>query len=120
MATLDDIDRRLLALLRNDGRLPAATLARHLGVSRGTVQNRLDRLVVAGVILGFTVRLQTRRRGRRGAGDHVDRGALRRHPGRPGRAAADAGGRRGAFDQRPVGPGGGDRHRRTSRRSTGC
>ena len=59
MATLDDIDRRLLALLRNDGRLPAATLARHLGVSRGTVQNRLDRLVVAGVILGFTVRLQT-------------------------------------------------------------
>ncbi len=59
MATLDDTDRRLLALLRNDGRLPAATLARHLGVSRGTVQNRLDRLVVAGVILGFTVRLQT-------------------------------------------------------------
>ena len=44
MPALDDTDRRLLALLRHDGRLPAATLARHLGVSRGTVQNRLDRL----------------------------------------------------------------------------
>jgi DNA-binding Lrp family transcriptional regulator len=54
---LDDTDRRLLALLRQDGRLPAATLARRLGVSRGTVQNRLDRLVATGVILGFTVRL---------------------------------------------------------------
>ena len=54
---LDDTDRRLIALLRDNGRMPSATLARHLGVSRGTVQNRLDRLVEAGVLLGFTVRL---------------------------------------------------------------
>ena len=59
MPALDDTDRRLLALLRQDGRLPAATLARHLGISRGTVQNRLDRLTTSGVILGFTVRLAT-------------------------------------------------------------
>lgn len=59
MAALDDTDRRLLALLRQDGRLPAATLARHLGVSRGTVQNRLDRLAAAGVVLGYTVRLRS-------------------------------------------------------------
>ena len=37
--------------------MPTATLARHLGVSRGTVQNRIDRLVAGGVLLGFTVRL---------------------------------------------------------------
>jgi DNA-binding Lrp family transcriptional regulator len=57
MPALDDTDRRLIALLRNESRLPGATLARHLGVSRGTVQNRIDRLLASGVLLGFTVRL---------------------------------------------------------------
>jgi DNA-binding Lrp family transcriptional regulator len=57
MGPLDDTDRELIGLLRNDGRTPAATLARRLGVSRGTVQNRIDRLLARGVILGFTVRL---------------------------------------------------------------
>ncbi|WP_181707822.1 Lrp/AsnC family transcriptional regulator [Chthonobacter rhizosphaerae] len=55
---LDETDRRLIAELRDDARLPAATLARRLGVSRGTVQNRIDKLVEAGVILGFTVRVR--------------------------------------------------------------
>ncbi len=57
MTPLDDIDRRLIGLLRDDSRLPAATLAQHLGVSRGTVQNRIDRLIAGGVLLGFTIRL---------------------------------------------------------------
>lgn len=57
MVPLDDLDRRLIALLRNDARMPNATLARFLGVSRGTVHNRIARLEAAGVILGFTVRL---------------------------------------------------------------
>ena len=51
------MDRRLIALLADNARLPSATLARQLGVSRGTVQNRIDRLVEGGVLLGFTVRL---------------------------------------------------------------
>jgi DNA-binding Lrp family transcriptional regulator len=55
---LDDVDRRLIGHLREDARLPSATLARRLGVSRGTVQNRIDRLVARGVLLGFTVRLR--------------------------------------------------------------
>ena len=54
---MDELDRRLIALLRSDGRMPAASLAKALKVSRGTVQNRIDRLTAAGVILGFTVRL---------------------------------------------------------------
>ena len=57
--TLDDTDRRLIELLRDDSRLPTATLARRLGVSRGTVQNRIDRLVAARIIQGFTIRLQS-------------------------------------------------------------
>lgn len=57
MRTIDDTDRRLIAALRENARLPSAVLARRLGISRGTVQNRLDRLAEDGVILGFTVRL---------------------------------------------------------------
>ncbi len=56
---LDDTDRRLIQLLRDDARLPTATLGRILGVSRGTVQNRIDRLRAAGVLMGFTIRLRS-------------------------------------------------------------
>ncbi len=53
---LDDLDRRLLALLRADSRTPVATLAAMLKVSRGTVQNRIDKMSApGGAILGFTV-----------------------------------------------------------------
>ncbi|HEX3503034.1 MAG TPA: Lrp/AsnC family transcriptional regulator [Xanthobacteraceae bacterium] len=55
---MDDTDRRLIALLRENARLPVATLARLLKVSRGTVQNRIDRLTTDGAIVGFTVRLK--------------------------------------------------------------
>lgn len=57
MADMDDLDRRLLAALRADGRAPVATLAATLGVSRSTVRARMARLETAGVIAGFTVRL---------------------------------------------------------------
>lgn len=58
MMGLDDLDTRLIGLLRADSRMPTATLAKHLGVSRGTVQNRIDRLTREGILLGFTVRLR--------------------------------------------------------------
>ena len=51
---MDDLDRRLIGLLSEDARLPSATLARRLAVSRGTVQNRVERLGASGVLLGFT------------------------------------------------------------------
>ena len=53
---LDDLDRKLVALLRADSREPASALAAKLRVSRGTVQNRIDRLRARGVIQGFTIR----------------------------------------------------------------
>ncbi|MBB2972421.1 Lrp/AsnC family transcriptional regulator [Mesorhizobium sp. RMAD-H1] len=55
---MDDLDARLIAALRQDGRAPLSKLADILSVSRGTVQNRLDRLIASGVILGFTVRVK--------------------------------------------------------------
>lgn len=54
----DDLDRRLLALLREDGRASTAALAERLKVSRGTVQNRIDRLQRSGLLVGFTIKLR--------------------------------------------------------------
>lgn len=54
----DRLDRELIALLRNDGRAPLSKLADILQVSRGTVQNRLDRLLASGTLLGFTIRVR--------------------------------------------------------------
>jgi DNA-binding Lrp family transcriptional regulator len=53
---MDDLDRKLLALLRVNAREPAAVLAKKLKVSRGTVQNRIARMLSTRAIGGFTVR----------------------------------------------------------------
>ena len=55
---MDDTDRQLIALLRKDARTNVATLAAKLGVSRGTVTNRLRKLEDEQVIVGYTVRLR--------------------------------------------------------------
>ncbi len=53
---MDSTDQRLIAQLRENARISVAQLAKLLGVSRGTVQNRIDRLVAQRIVLGFTVR----------------------------------------------------------------
>ena len=55
---MDEVDRQLLSLLRQDARLTVAALASKLRVSRGTVTNRIRRLEDGGVIVGYTVRLR--------------------------------------------------------------
>ena len=55
---MDDIDRQLISLLRKDARLPVATLAAKLRVSRGTVTNRLRKLEDDRVIVGYTLQLR--------------------------------------------------------------
>ncbi|MEZ5561055.1 MAG: Lrp/AsnC family transcriptional regulator [Pseudomonadales bacterium] len=57
LSVLSDRDRQLLALLQENARQSTAELARRLGVSRSTVQSRLERLERSGVIAGYTVRL---------------------------------------------------------------
>ena len=65
----DPLDRKLLALLRKDARTPIATLSRSLGVSRATVYGRLQKLQQAGIIEGFTVRINP----------EAERGQIRAH-----------------------------------------
>jgi DNA-binding Lrp family transcriptional regulator len=55
---MDAIDQQLISLLRKDARTNVAALAKKLGVSRGTVTNRITRLEDGGVIVGYTVRLR--------------------------------------------------------------
>jgi DNA-binding Lrp family transcriptional regulator len=57
---MDRVDQELIALLREDARLPVTALAAALKLSRATVQNRIDRLIGQGTILGFTLRLPPR------------------------------------------------------------
>jgi DNA-binding Lrp family transcriptional regulator len=58
MVNIDDTDKALIALLRDNARATVASLAQKLKVARGTVQNRLARLEREGVITGYTVRLK--------------------------------------------------------------
>jgi Lrp/AsnC family leucine-responsive transcriptional regulator len=50
---MDQINRRLLSELQQDGRISLAELARRLNVSPPTVAERLSRLESAGVIRGY-------------------------------------------------------------------
>ncbi|HEY8718179.1 Lrp/AsnC family transcriptional regulator [Pengzhenrongella sp.] len=61
MQRLDELDCRLIAELRADGRVPVSTLARILGVTRATVNSRLKRLLDSGTVLGFSVRVHDER-----------------------------------------------------------
>lgn len=58
MQSLDDLDRRLISALRENGREPVASLARLLDVSRATVNSRLERLMASGTVVGFSVRVR--------------------------------------------------------------
>ena len=57
MTRTDDLDRKILALLRDDARLPIASLAAALGISRTTVRARMERMEANGTISGYGVRL---------------------------------------------------------------
>lgn len=55
--SLDVTDHMLLNLLRENARTSTAELARNLGLSRTTVQSRIERLERGGVVAGYTVKL---------------------------------------------------------------
>lgn len=53
---MDELDERLLHLLRDDARASYVNLARELGTSEGTVRARIKKLVDDGTIRKFTIR----------------------------------------------------------------
>lgn len=53
----DDLNRRIVSLLQQEGRISHAELAERLGVSRPTVIERIKRLEAEGIIEGYTARV---------------------------------------------------------------
>jgi DNA-binding Lrp family transcriptional regulator len=56
---MDELDRRILAILRRDARTPYTEIADRVDTSEGTVRNRVERLLESGVIERFTVATRT-------------------------------------------------------------
>ncbi len=51
---MDDLDRKLIGCVLDDGRASFATIGEEIGLSAPAVKRRMDRLVESGVIRGFT------------------------------------------------------------------
>lgn len=54
---LDDIDKRILALLMDDARMATAAIAKQIGIARTTAIARIASLEKRGVIAGYGLRL---------------------------------------------------------------
>ena len=50
MRNMDDLDIRITEILSEDGRIANSEIARRLGVSEGTVRQRLKRLIESGAV----------------------------------------------------------------------
>ena len=53
---MDEIDTRIVNLLRTDSRMPFTEIAKVMELSEGTVRRRIHNLVDSGVITGFTIK----------------------------------------------------------------
>ena len=62
---LDDLDQQILEMLRVNARLPVVKMALALGVTRSTVQARINAMEAGGVITGYTVGVAHPRQGPR-------------------------------------------------------
>lgn len=54
---LDDIDRNILRILQEDARKSYREIQNDLGISIGTIHNRISKLKTKGVISGYTLKL---------------------------------------------------------------
>jgi DNA-binding Lrp family transcriptional regulator len=68
---LDAKDKQLLALLQLNARTSVADLARQIHLARSTVQERIKRLELAGVIVGYSVNLNEDRLAKEGIQSRV-------------------------------------------------
>ena len=66
---IDGKDKDLIALLRNNARSSTTQLAKELGMSRATVNSRIERLQKRGIIKGFTIKFD----------DNYERGQVQAH-----------------------------------------
>ncbi|RLI26797.1 AsnC family transcriptional regulator [Candidatus Bathyarchaeota archaeon] len=58
MIKLDDIDRRIIEILKSNSRIKYTVLARKVGLTEGAVRRRVDKLLKNRVIKRFTIELE--------------------------------------------------------------
>ena len=61
--TLDPIDRRILALLQDDAKIPQAKVARAVGLTAPSINERIRKLERAGYIRGYVALLDEKKLG---------------------------------------------------------
>ena len=54
---IDETDRKIIHVLQKDGRASLRKISEEVGVSLGTVSNRVNRMESSGIITGYSVRL---------------------------------------------------------------
>lgn len=54
---MDDIDREILKILKNDGRATYIEIGKKIGLSEGAVRKRINALIDSGVIRRFTIKM---------------------------------------------------------------
>lgn len=57
---IDNLDKRILEIMKKDSRRPFVEIASQLGVSEGTVRSRVHRMTEMGIIRGFTIKTSSK------------------------------------------------------------
>ena len=57
---IDNLDKRILEIMKKDSRCPYVEIADKLGVSEGTVRSRVHRMTEEGIIRGFTIKTSSK------------------------------------------------------------
>ncbi|MCQ2079029.1 MAG: Lrp/AsnC family transcriptional regulator [archaeon] len=57
---IDNLDKRILEIMKKDSRCPYVEIADNLGVSEGTVRSRVHKMTEDGIIRGFTIKTSSK------------------------------------------------------------
>ncbi|MCQ2084586.1 MAG: Lrp/AsnC family transcriptional regulator [archaeon] len=57
---IDNLDKRILEIMKKDSRCPYVEIADKLGVSEGTVRSRVHKMTEDGIIRGFTIKTSSK------------------------------------------------------------
>ncbi|MCL2296052.1 MAG: Lrp/AsnC family transcriptional regulator [Candidatus Methanoplasma sp.] len=57
---IDNLDKRILEIMKKDSRRPFVEVANQLGVSEGTVRSRVHRMTEEDIIRGFTIKTSSK------------------------------------------------------------
>lgn len=57
---IDNLDKRILEIMKKDSRCPYVEIAEKLGVSEGTIRSRVHKMTEDGIIRGFTIKTSSK------------------------------------------------------------